>query len=321
MTVNVTQLPTALDRAVQRAQTAMATYAKHQHGTLSAVLDYAKALQEGRNLHKSNKAFGRWVVENELNVGDPWNDASERSKAMQLVSILGNLPKIDLTECPNTRPSNIMKWLRVEYSEAFEPKDPRPERPRKNKAEPRKPEAAPETPQTDAAYAKIVEWKTAGREIPGKKEFAKLIGISHMAVEKAWDRWRQDQEREADAKAKEDALLVTSEEKFSGKSKLTIADAIRIHTARLDKAFEQKVAVEVRRHIDAADDTTRKDNSRLRKENMQLTMLLQQKMLFTADEFKTIMRCLHPDNSASAEVRARAFDLFVKKEQRLIGRI
>ena len=75
----------------------------------------------------------------------------------------------------------------------------------------------------------------------------------------------------------------------------------------------------MRRHIEAADEAMRKQNTQLRKENLAVTMLLQQGALFSPDEYKTILRCLHPDNSASPETRARAFDLVKQKERRLIG--
>ena len=103
---------------------------------------------------------------------------------------------------------------------------------------------------------------------------------------------------------------IKGEEHFSEKSKQTIADAIRVHKTKLNKIFQTKLGEEVRRRIADADDAVRKENSKLRKEHVTMTMLLQQRMIFTPDEFKTIVRCLHPDNSASSAVRSRAFDLF-----------
>jgi hypothetical protein len=47
--------------------------------------------------------------------------------------------------------------------------------------------------------------------------------------------------------------------------------------------------------------------------------MLRQGAMFSADEYRTILACLHPDNSASSEKRARAFQLFKQKERRLVG--
>jgi hypothetical protein len=59
-------------------------------------------------------------------------------------------------------------------------------------------------------------------------------------------------------------------------------------------------------------------NSELGRENIALQQLLNKSALFTQAEFRMIMMCLHPDNSASAGVRARAFDLVRQKEKRLV---
>ena len=59
--------------------------------------------------------------------------------------------------------------------------------------------------------------------------------------------------------------------------------------------------------------------AQLRKENLQLSQIVRQSAVFTPDDYKTILACLHPDNSASQDKRARAFDLFKQKERRLVG--
>ena len=110
-----------------------------------------------------------------------------------------------------------------------------------------------------------------------------------------------------------------AEAKFSDKSRMTIAHAVSIYKARLYKQFWTTVNEEVRKRIDAADNEMRKQNAELRQENITVGQMLRQGAMFSADEYRTILACLHPDNSASSEKRARAFQLFKQKERRLVG--
>jgi hypothetical protein len=65
--------------------------------------------------------------------------------------------------------------------------------------------------------------------------------------------------------------------------------------------------------------TLKAADTKLRKQHLALTMLFRRDILFSPAEFKTILRCLHPDNSASPEIRAQAFDLVRQKEKQLMG--
>ena len=65
--------------------------------------------------------------------------------------------------------------------------------------------------------------------------------------------------------------------------------------------------------------TLKAANTKLRKQHLALAILFHRDILFSPAEFKTILRCLHPDNSASPEIRARAFDLVRQKEKQLVG--
>ena len=106
---------------------------------------------------------------------------------------------------------------------------------------------------------------------------------------------------------------------FTPKGKISIEKAIALHKKRLDRTFQQKVGEEVRREIDRADSAARQQLAQLRKENLQLSQIVRQQAVFPPDDYKTILACLHPDNSASQDKRARAFDLFKQKERRLVG--
>lgn len=115
----------------------------------------------------------------------------------------------------------------------------------------------------------------------------------------------------------EEQQLATAE--FTPKGKISIEKAIKLHKQRLEKQFQQKVGEEVRREIDRTNNAARQQLAQLRKENLQLSQIVRQSAVFPPDDYKTILACLHPDNSASQAKRARAFDLFKQKERRLVG--
>jgi DNA-binding transcriptional regulator YhcF (GntR family) len=170
----------------------------------------------------------------------------------------------------------------------------------------------PKTPKTDQAYEEITKAQAEGRPLPSKKELAKKISVSHMAVEKAWDRVRQEQVQVITA---EQALAKAT---FSDKSKLTIEEAIRIHKRRLDKQFEQRVNEEVRRRIAVADDATRANNKALRLENINLQRIVGQYAVFTKAQFRQLQILCHPDNSASPQLRAELLQILIQHERRLV---
>lgn len=132
------------------------------------------------------------------------------------------------------------------------------------------------------------------------------------------------QSKPAKKKAAQLKLALSEEQQldkaeFTSKGKISIEKAIALHKKRLDRTFQQKVGEEVRREIDRANSATRQQLAQLRKENLQLSQIVRQSAVFPPDDYKTILACLHPDNSASQDKRARAFDLFRQKERRLVG--
>jgi len=108
-------------------------------------------------------------------------------------------------------------------------------------------------------------------------------------------------------------------EHFTDKGALRIDDAIRIHKARLDKNFEQQVREEVLRRIEAANDSMRANNKELRAEIFRLERTIERGKIFTIDEYRAIIRCLHPDSTPSSEIKNKAFLIFEPKKFALTG--
>ena len=107
----------------QRAAKALTAYEKGvakrkvgQTETIAAVIEYGKALLEGRAAHGSNDEFGKWIQSNELDQTKPFERRQERTQAMQIAKIVidGSSPVNAFLECSNSRPVDIMKWARMQ---------------------------------------------------------------------------------------------------------------------------------------------------------------------------------------------------------------
>ena len=82
--------------------------------------------------------------------------------------------------------------------------------------------------------------------------------------------------------------------------------------------FEQRVGEEVRRRIAAADDEARKQLKEANRRLLEFQQMIGQRAVFTRTEFRHLLMAVHPDNTASTEVRNRLLDLLVKHETRLV---
>lgn len=278
-----------------------------------AVIDYGEALLEGRK-DRSNAAFKQWVNDNKLDAGKPWDQFQERSCAMKIASlVIGSVPITAFDACPNTRPTHIMKWYRKMHA----PTEPRERKP----ARERKPSKAA---QLDKAFEAIKTMEALGIPIT-EDAVAARADVANGTANKAISLHRQKRETTAQAKAEavievtEDQALAAAEARFSEKSKLTVADAIRIYKARINKVFEHTVNAEVRRRIDAADDHVRKALAAERQTNETLTKLLGKKGIFSKRQFNQMKMLCHPDNSASNETKAELLQLLLKSERQLVN--
>jgi transposase len=116
-----------------------------------------------------------------------------------------------------------------------------------------------------------------------------------------------------------DSLLDAAAVKnFTDKGVLRIEDAIRIHKARLEKQFEQRVNDEVRKRIDAADNAARAQCKKLHLENISLMRIVQQHGVFTETQYRQMLMLCHPDNSAGPEIKATLLQVLVENKIKLI---
>lgn len=107
---------------------------------------------------------------------------------------------------------------------------------------------------------------------------------------------------------------------FLEKGILRIEDAIRIHAARLDKQFEQRVVAEVTRRFDKAFPTLQKEqNEAFEREQTYREYLRKAKKTYTLQDYNTILMCLHPDGERSEQKLTEAFRLFRAMKFALTG--
>lgn len=287
-----------------KAKHAIAEYAgvtsgarRGQKIAFAAILEYGDALADGRKACKGKVAFGEWVRSNGLAAGDPWADASERSHAMRIASIWATAQDA-FAGCPHTRPSHIMAWYRKQH--------PSPLREDKAKATAK---AARVIEELEAAGAEVTEEKVEQRAGVSASTAHKAV-VVHKKVKAAKDQARIEMS--------EEQALAMAEASFSEKSRMSLAKAIETHRKKLTKQFEVVVHNEVAKRIAAADDAVRQQLAQLRKRELYLTKALQTKGVFSQREFRELLMCVHPDSSASTEVRNRLTGILTQSQARLV---
>jgi hypothetical protein len=119
-----------------------------------------------------------------------------------------------------------------------------------------------------------------------RDEVAARTGLGKMVVQLSMERDLGRRE------TLNELLDAAAADNFTDKGKIKIEDAIRIHKARLDKQFEQRVNDEVRRRIDAANDAVRKHLREVEQQNIALQRLLGQQSLYSPKEFNLLLKCL-----------------------------
>jgi len=340
--------PDTAARAFRGAQKHQAGVAKSAAGVFEAIegaIEVGMALLEMRkdgDKLRHNVTFKQMVEASKIGTIKPFDNRQARHAAMQMAEVIVKTGLVNtFKDCPNTNPVDVMSWYRKMHPAVDKEQAPRKEsdskkqeatKAKKAKVEaPEKPKATA-TPKTDAAYETIVAWLDSGKKISNQRTFAdeRRDVASHTQFEKAFDRLNREKAEKAEAKARtdavlaeaktnEDAALAKAEAGFSEKSKLALADAIRIHKARLDKTFEQLVNEEVRKRIATADNAVRERLKRADAAILQFERERGKKGVFTKRQFKQLQICCHPDASASAETRAELLQILVKYETYLVN--
>jgi hypothetical protein len=298
MPETIVNLPDADERAVLRAQKAIESYAKHveqgQRAALAAIIEYGLALLEGRKLYPPNKDFKAWVTANGLDRTPPWNQREERHKAMQIaeISVVGTVPTTSPFDgCPYTRPTHIMSWYRKQQSKSA------PGEARKR---------APAI-KLEKALQAIDDLKAEGKPVT-RETVAERTGASVGTAQRAIIAY------EAMAKSPSPDPV----EGLSESAKTKLERAILAHKQRLSRDFEAMVYAEVRKRIETANDFVRKELKSAQAQLAGMSKMLGSRGVFTKLEYKQLLMCVHPDQSASKEVKEHIFSIVKRSELVLV---
>ena len=154
MTENLFTLAQDAAKALTAYEKGLAKKKAGHTDTVSAVIEYGKALREGRKVHASHKVFSKWIEENDLDQTKPFDQPQERSAAMQIAEIVINgTSSVDrIFECPNSWPGTIMKWIRLQSWFEAKPRAPRnnklPKRAKVGRPRKDEPKPVPRAPVT-----------------------------------------------------------------------------------------------------------------------------------------------------------------------------
>jgi hypothetical protein len=89
---------------------------------------------------------------------------------------------------------------------------------------------------------------------------------------------------------------------------------------KVEKEFEPRVQARVKEYISKhMPELEKKREEYIKKAEHYDKITNKHKPIFSADEFKTILMCLHPDGERSKERLDRAFVSFKSKEVQLVG--
>jgi hypothetical protein len=154
----------------------------------------------------------------------------------------------------------------------------------------------------------IQAYETDKNELPTINQIAKAVGCSKSTASEALH----------ENKSLQAGLL--------GPVKLSKAQEYHINAiiARRKREFEAEFNERVRLAMLEHNESYRAGLEKLKIEaqkkfDLYEKLINKHKPLFTEDEFRTIMACLHPDNSASKEKREIAFTKFIDKKLQLTG--
>jgi hypothetical protein len=175
-------------------------------------------------------------------------------------------------------------------------------------------------PVEDRARAVMRERVETGQPINARK----------VSAEQGFSHWAGEQAAAAERAAKEarDNLL---DELHVDPGTLSTTAAQKLEVAK--RLMERELKVELAARMKQIDEEVRqrvltegkayRDRLEEMEESARVTtkfyrdMIGNHKAIFTAGQFMTILKCLHPDNSASPEIRAEAFSLFNAKKLQL----
>jgi hypothetical protein len=164
------------------------------------------------------------------------------------------------------------------------------------------------SPFRESAKYIIRAYKEEHGVYPSVKEAVELTGFSRIVVETALD-------------------VVIAEEgkipeiKYTKKQIYQLEAKLKILSKKLENEFNERVRLKMlEQNKDYLSKLERLQKEASEKYSRYTDLINNYKPIFSEDEFRTIIACLHPDNSASKEKRETAFYAFNMKRFQLTGK-
>jgi hypothetical protein len=279
-----------------------------------AVIEYGAVLLEGRGKHLSDKVFGQWIKASKLDT-PPYRDHQERSNAMRVAELtVGSAPYSSFDACPNTTPSDMLKWARKTGLVKLKPK---PTPPPKSTTPAKPPVPAMSQPQSQAAITKQFV-----KQFKREEDIAKGIPVPPLPLDKETEKHIAQQVQERADKhtnlPKKDRH--TLEKALASEAKKVVAEG---------RAYKEKVDVDARKHIDAEvnrrlalqfpDYEKRLAIAREREAHYH-KLIEAVKIPLTMQEYSDVVLCCHPDNPASKDKRHTTSQMLNAKKFQLTGK-
>jgi len=255
---------------------------------VAATLDLCKHLVEAKEQFKATKQFSEWLAAN--NLGDDVLGHQDRAAAIAMGE--------DLKLAGKVLAATERRSLQLIYTKEFRVTNAsKSAKPPKQKTPPRVP------PETEAVIVDVVFNKGGTRD-----EAEAAAGVCSTVVRRVVAA-EEARRKVIDTDPTLDPAAFLS---LSGQQKLAAFERrlMRQNDAKVDAL----VRVQVRKYLDEIFLPVHQ------KKLAQAERVIQsRKHLMSKADFNLVRACLHPDNSAGKERRDRAFDIFNKLEDLLIG--
>lgn len=312
--------------AMVRYQAGLADELDGKVRAIRAVMAYGTALLAGRSANdkrRSNIDFKQWVSDNKLDIGKPWNDRNERAKAMQIAElVVGNVPTTEFDACPNTRPTDIMKWYRDMHPETSEGRERKSTRTRTKGGKTRTTSSRMDrAPKPHYAEAEVIALADKGKS---NSEISKALGIGQRQVRHliAKEQTRRaavsDVVKEWDVDP--DSLAPSSKAKYEA-AKRSMEKRLNAEHAERMRGVDEKVRLRVVAEGKVHVDNMKEMEAKAWEDQKHWTaMVNNHKPPLSVDEFNLLRKCLHQRGIAAKDQDFdKAFDLIQTKKTPLAG--
>ena len=147
--------------------------------------------------------------------------------------------------------------------------------------------------------------------LPSRTQIARETGVFNSTIDTVLIHFKEAREKKK----------VSDPIKYTKAQQGHIEAAIKIHKRELDAILEETLRDRIKAYIDKHMPSLKAKNEELSKKIEYYDMITNRfKPIFTAEEFRAILMCLHPDGIRTKEKLEQVFNMVKEKEKPLTGR-